>query len=497
MSIARAFAGLLIILVALTSHSVAQDRSVRIETESIKKAKKYLSKLAKLGYSGSVLVAIDGTPVISTGYGYANSEQKIKNSPRTVFDVGSITKQFTAAAILKLEADGKLSTDDRIAKYFPGLPADKSGITIHHLLRHSSGLPGGVGGDFDEVSEKDFIEKVFGSPLRFPAGTRFSYSNVGYSLLALIIEKTSGKTYEEYLYQELWKPAGMEATGYSRPRFDDAAIAVGYTDRERWGKPTEKAWDGDSPFLHLKGNGGILSTTEDLFKWDRALAGDKILSKEAKQKMYFPALRENETGRSHYGYGWDVFKTARGTTRVWHNGTNRVFYADLYRFIDEDVTIILMTNRAQIPFNSTGAAISRMLFEPSFDPNIPVVENDANRALTEQLISVAIESGSAAAIERYKKRPRQSDLLERLMIAKGYDLIDEKKLSEAIHVFALNVFAFPGSANGHDSLAEAYLEAGDKERAIINYKKSLLLDPDNENAREMLKRIEVTVTSPN
>jgi CubicO group peptidase (beta-lactamase class C family) len=481
-----------VLLFTIAASATAQERFLRVSSARIKQVEAYLKKLDKLGYSGAVMVAIDGKAVISRGFGYSDAESKIGNSPKTIFDTGSITKQFTAAAILKLEMQGKLSTDDSVSKYFANVPTDKSGITIHDLLRHSSGLPGGVGGDYEKITESEFLEKVFASPLRFPQGTRFGYSNIGYSLLALIVEKLAGQSYEQYLYANLWDPAGMEMTGYSRPDFDKDLIAVGYRQGERWGKPTEKEWAGDGPFLHLKGNGGVLSTTEDLLKWDQALLTDRILSKDAKRKYYFPELRKDETGRSHYGYGWDVFKTGRNTTRIWHNGSNRVFYADFYRFIDEDVTIILMTNSAQESFNNTGRVISRILFEPNYAPVIPVPDNPANRTFTEAIVKAALETGLKAATESYKKRKKDVDLLENVINARGYDLIDEKKLKEAIELFKLNVFAFPRSANAFDSLSEAYLEAGDKASAIENYRKSLSLDPENDHARRVLTRLEGT-----
>src|SRR4029450_7669660 len=267
-------------------------------------------------------------------------------------------------------------------------------ITLHQLLRHAASLPSGVGGDYEKIGEAEFVEKVLASPQRFAVGTQFSYSNVGYSLLGLIIEKVSGQSYEQYLYENLWKPAGMEMTGYARPSFRKGLIAVGYQNDVRWGKPIEKEWAGAAPYLHLKGNGGILSTTEDLFKWDRALSEDTILSKEAKRKYYFPVLRADETGKSHYGYGWDVMKTDRNTTRIWHNGANRVFYADFYRFIDEGVTIILMTNSWQSSFNATGRVISKMIFEPNYEPlDLPIPDNAANRAFTDEMIRLTLEKG--------------------------------------------------------------------------------------------------------
>lgn len=481
---------LAIFLYSIAGVSLAQHKGLSPTPETVKKVENYLAKLDKIGYSGSVLIALNGKPVISRGFGYSDVERKLKNSPNTIFDVGSITKQFTAAAILKLEMQGKLSTEDNISKYFQTTPLDKSNITIHHLLRHSSGLRGEVGGDYEKITEAEFVAKVLSSPLRFPVGTRFSYSNVGYSLLALIVEKVSGQSYEQYLYENLWKIAGMEITGYTRPNFDKNLIAVGYRMEKRWGKPTEKEWDKDAPYLHLKGNGGILSTTGDLFKWDQALLTDKILSSEAKQKYYHPALREDETGNSIYAYGWDVMKTDRNTRRVWHNGSNNVFYADFHRFIDEGVAIILMTNQWQNSFNATGQVISRIIFDLNYEPVVPIADNAANRAFTDAVIKLTLERGLNAALESYQKRDKKVDLLKDVINAKGFDLMNEKKLNEAIEIFKLNAFAFPKSSIVFESLGEAYLEAGNKELAMENYKKSLLLYPENENAREALKKLE-------
>ena len=481
---------LIILLLSAAGVSIAQNTSFRATPKTVEKVNGYLDELDKIGYSGAVLVALDGKPVISKGFGYSDAERRVKNSPKTVFDIGSVAKQFTAAAILKLEMQGKLSTDDKITEYFQNVPPDKLDITIHQLLRHSAGLPGAVGGDYEKITEAEFVEKVLASPLRFPAGTRFSYSNVGYSLLALIIEKVSGQSYEHYLYENLWKPAGMETTGYTRPKFDKNLIAVGYKEEQRWGRPTEKEWDKEAPFPHLKGNGGILSTTVDLFKWDRALLSDKILSKAAKEKYYRPALRQDETGKSIYAYGWDVMKTDRNTRRVWHNGTNRVFFADFYRFIDEGVTIILMTNKSLNSRNDTGQVISKMIFDADYEPVIPIAETAANRAFTEEIIKLTLEKGLNAAVESYQKRNKKIDLLESISIRKGFDLIQEKRLKEAIDIFKLNSFAFPKLSIAFEGLGEAYLEAGDKQSAIENYKKSLLLNPENEDARAALKNLE-------
>ncbi|MBK8553266.1 MAG: beta-lactamase family protein [Ignavibacteria bacterium] len=191
------------------------------------------------------------------------------------------------------------------------------------------------------------FKQVLSSELKFEVGTGFSYSNIGYSLLAMILEKVSGQDYETYLYENLWKPSHVEMTGYTRPDFDTGLIVVGYyRDDKVWGKPTDKEWDISAPYWHLKGNGGILSTTEDLYNWHEVLMTDQVLSDEAKQKLYHPKLRAEETEASYYAYGWNVSQTGRNTKQVWHNGTNQILYADFLRYVDEDVVMILLSNKS-------------------------------------------------------------------------------------------------------------------------------------------------------
>lgn len=478
----------LLLLIGITSAAVFAQKPAN-NTQTLRRINGYLDRLEKVGFTGTVIVEMDGKKVISKAYGFRDEKLKLKNTNDTVFDIGSITKQFTAAAIVKLETDGKLSTSDKITKYFANVPEDKAGITIHQLLRHSSGLQGGVGKDFEPINEKEFLDKVMNSKLRFEAGTRFSYSNIGYSLLALIIEKVSGQTYEQYLYENLWRPAGMEQTGYSRPVFVKNMVAIGYDDGKDWGRPNEKPWAGKAPFLHLTGNGGVLSTMDDMFRWHHALLGDKILSKTAKQKLYHPEKRPGENENPYYAYGWDVFRTPRNTYRVAHNGTNRVFYADLVRFIDEGSSVLLATNRASRDFFNVAGEISKMMYDPAYAPVVPFADNAANRKFTDEMIKMAIEKGPAEAFAVYKKRAKGTDLLQRRVNDAGYDSIGNGKTKVAIEIFKLNVLVYPKSVSAYDSLGEAYMEDGDKARAIESYKKCLELDPDYEYAKEMLQKL--------
>jgi CubicO group peptidase (beta-lactamase class C family) len=481
----------LIIILALNITFFTNCGQGKKENEVAEKINSYLLELENVGFYGSVLVELNGEVIVSKGYGFSNIEEQLKNSATSIFDIGSITKQFTAAAILKLEMQGKLSTDDKISKYFTNIPTDKQPVTIHDLLRHQSGLTSNVGRDFEKISTEDFLEKVFNSKLEFAPGTNGSYSNIGYSLLAMIVEKVSNQTYETYLYENLWKPAQMEMTGYTRPKFDANLISKGYYQNDSiWGKPTDKEWDNDAPYWHLKGNGGILSTTEDLYKWHKCLMTDDVLSKEAKQKLYHPQLRSGETEKGYYAYGWEVSKTNRNTTQVWHNGSNRILYADFLRFIDENATFIMLSNKSHPNFNNLNFELSRIAFNPNFTPEIPIADNEENRNFTNGIIKSIEEFGLVKAKENYEKRKNTEQLVEFLMREEGFNHIDNGKPEIAIQIFEMNAFAYPQSAKAIQGLGEGYMETGRKELALKYFKESLRINPDNRFVNEMIKNLE-------
>jgi CubicO group peptidase (beta-lactamase class C family) len=305
----------------------------------------YLSRLAPFGFSGAVLVAQDGKVAVEKGYGLANREKRIPYAADTVSTIGSITKMFTAAAILKLEMQGRLRVEDPIAKYLPDVPPDKTAITLHHLLTHTAGLRADYGGrDSDPVSRDDLVKLVLTTPLAAAPGARHEYSNEGYSLLGAIVERVSGKSYEQYLRENVLQPAGMNDTGYVLPRWSPERIAHGYTGGADWGTMPEKGWREDGPGWYLKANGGLHSTVQDLYKWHLALQGDTVLSAAARGKYTTPYVPEGPEARSFYAYGWAVFTTPRNTKLVAHNGGNGVFAADFRRYVDEKTVVIAMSN---------------------------------------------------------------------------------------------------------------------------------------------------------
>ncbi len=358
------FCVFILFLAATFSASFSQN-----EKDIKAKINEYMARSEKNGFSGALLVAKAGNIILSRGYGLANRERNIPVTSQTVFTTGSITKQFTGAAILKLQMMGKLSVNDPIAKYFKNVPADKQGIAPHHLLTHTAGFPGAIGGDFVPILRDDFIKLAMETKLNHPPGEQYEYSNVGFSLLGAIIEIVTGKTYETFLHEHLFTSAGMLKTGYRIPQWNPDELAHGYRGDNDWGTLIDKSWAEDGPYWHLQANGGILSTVEDLYKWHLALQGDEILDEKSKQLYYFPHVREGEQAESFYGYGWAIFNTPRNTRLIAHNGGNMIFAADFLRYVDEDVVIIIMSNTAGKSAIRISPDIARIVF--GYDYQLP------------------------------------------------------------------------------------------------------------------------------
>jgi CubicO group peptidase (beta-lactamase class C family) len=324
----------------------------------------YVQRLADFGFSGSLLVAKDGAVVLAKGYGLADREKGLPYTPDTVFSIGSITKQFTAAAILKLQMQGKLSVRDPIAKYLPNVPQDKSAITLHHLLTHSAGLESDFGpGDFEAVTRDEIIKRALASKLRSAPGKQYHYSNAGYSLLGAIVEIVSGGGYEAFLHEHLFKPAGMAQTGYRLPKWSTERLAQGYgRGGQRWGTILERPWAADGPYWNLRANGGIHSTLADLYRWHRTLEGEVILSRGAKEQLFARHIPEGPGEESFYGYGWAIWTTRRGTRLIAHDGGNGIFAADFRRYIDDRVVVIISSNNAEASAIRASDWIDRVVF---------------------------------------------------------------------------------------------------------------------------------------
>jgi CubicO group peptidase (beta-lactamase class C family) len=308
------------------------------------------SRLAAHGFSGAVLVTRHGETLLRKGYGLADRTTGAPVAADMVFSTGSITKQFTAAGILRLEMDGKLSTGDRLGTFLPAVAKsvgldlvpgqvreDLAAVTLHQLLSHTSGIDNFYLDQFP--SWKEYLAEILRQPLTAPPGTAFSYSNSNYDLLGKIIEAASGVSSERYLHDHLFIPAGMESTGFDIPAWRRERIAR-YQDwtTRNWPFPVAMPLD-RPPGLRLCGSGEMLSTVDDLYKWHQALLGDRILSAAAREKFFRSVL-------GSYAYGWYTGTTGRGTRVVFHGGfdTGLGTSAGFYRYLDDDVVLIFLAN---------------------------------------------------------------------------------------------------------------------------------------------------------
>lgn len=439
-------------------------------------------------FNGSVLVAENGRVIYKKGLGFANMEWNIPNAPETRFRLGSITKQFTATLIMQLVEQGKIKLEGTISDYLPEYRKDTGAkVAVHQLLNHTSGIPSytGLPGFFNEVSRDPytvdaFIKKYASNNLEFEPGSKFSYNNSGYFLLGAIIEKVTGRTYEQVLKEKILDPLGMKNTGYDHHATVLNKRAAGYQKTED-GYVNAAYLDMSLPYAA----GSMYSTVEDLYLWDQALYTERVISAHSKAMMFKPNL-------SDYAYGWVVSKASLGTgkdsvPKIKHGGGINGFSTVIVRFPAQKHLIVLLENTSQgRSLDILERELTSILFnQPHNLPKVP---------LAEALLKLTEQNGVGAAIAFYravkKDYPNRYDFSEPELNRLGYQLLQAKKVKEAIEIFKLNVEAYPKGFNTYDSLGEAYMVNGDTELAIQNYKKSLELNPQNTGAIEMLKRLE-------
>jgi CubicO group peptidase (beta-lactamase class C family) len=364
----------------------------------------YFEKAAGLGFSGVVLVAKDDKVVFQDGYGWADAKRRILIRLDSIFDIGSGVKAFTATAIMQLEEQGRLNTADRISKYINGVPSDKAEITIHQLLTHTSGL--NFDYFYDQASAADraimrdrekYIKGVLSYPLAFKPGEGRIYSNTGFSLLAIIIENVSGESYEQYVSRHLFKPAGMTETGYYIPR-DLSRVARGYNDGDTdFGYPWESQWENKKALWDLMGNGGMLTTLNDVYKWMVAIKGTKIVSQKTKDKM-FRAYAPN----SSQALGWNV-GTTEGSPYVFREGdaVPQAWNVEFRLYPDDDLIAIVLANKrvraGSIRRYAMPAAVNIALFGKS--PDLPRFVNTSLAKLKLFEGTYKLESGASFQVK--------------------------------------------------------------------------------------------------
>ena len=353
----------------------ARPERVRLaDSVIVHRADEYFSRLASLGHNGGVLIIRDGRVLLRRSYGFADRDKGIRADSATVYNIGSITKQFTAAAILRLEELGKLRVTDPIGRYLPNVPADKQGITLHHLLTHTAGLESDFSpSDYEPTTRDEYLRRALTSRLRSVPGTTHYYANSGYSLLAAIIEIVTGAEYELALTELVLRPAGMLETGYRAPRWSASRVAHGYQNGRDWGTIVDRLATPGSPYWALRGNGGLATTLDDFAHWEQALTTRRVLTDSSRRKFMTGYVNEGPAALSQYAYGWAVTRSSRGTPVVMHNGGNGVYVAEFIRFVDEGVSVFVTSTNAALPATPMARALEHIVFgEPYALPPVSV-----------------------------------------------------------------------------------------------------------------------------
>lgn len=382
----------------------------------------------------SVAVVKDGEVLLAKGYGLADVELEARATAATVYEIGSITKQFTATAVMMLVEEGKLGLDDPITKYLDDLPEAWGGVTVRHLLNHTSGIKSYTSvGDFQKLARTDYkpdeiLAMVRDVKVEFAPGEKWAYNNTGYYLLGLIIEKAGGKDYDDFLEERIFKPLGMERTRPNNPRMIIKGRASGY-----------------GQVLGILGNrdpitpsssfsaGCLVSTVGDMAKWDRALREGKLLTSSSFEQMYAPTkLNDGET--HPYGFGWAV-GSYRGHKVLSHGGGTAGFTTTIQRFVDDGVTVIVLTNLSGgSDVDGIARGIARR-FVPSLDD---VEQADADPARTGRHKAI-IEGILADKVDESAFEPKfhefitsdEARRMTRQLVAKGplksFAFVEEKE----------------------------------------------------------------------
>jgi CubicO group peptidase (beta-lactamase class C family) len=291
----------------------------------------------------SLAVIRNGEIVLAKGYGLANLEHQVPVKPETIFQSGSMGKQFTATAVMMLVEEGKLSLDDKLIKFFPDGPEAWRNITVRHLLTHTSGM-GDYPDDFDlrrDYTEDEMVQRIKAIPLAFQPGEKWSYSNLAYVTLGVLIHKVSGKFYGDFLQERVFKPLGMSTARVISEADIVPNRAAGY--RLVNGELKNQNWV--SPTLNTTADGALYLTVYDMAKWDAALYTDKLLKRSSLEQMWTP-VKLNDGKTFPYGFGW-ALGNVHGHRLIEHGGSWQGFKSQISRYVDDKLTVVVFANQAR------------------------------------------------------------------------------------------------------------------------------------------------------
>ena len=465
-----------LIVTISVSGSVATDKTAAAKIDELMKDYLELDQFA-----GNIIISRGDDLIYQKSFGKADKATDLRNSSDTRFNIGSMGKMFTAAAIIQLHQTGKLNLDDTIDKYIEGFPQEiAESVTIRQLLNHSSGMGNyKYHPDYQEnPSRFNSIEALL--PLikdeypKFEPGESYHYSNSGYILLGAIIEKASGMSYEEYCQKYIWEPAGMKNVSFTSPGNNTKIKSVGYI-KTSIGK-FKSASNKTSPALP---DGGAFCAIRDIYLFFKSINGNSLISAENRELIFSP-----QQGSHCFGAALSpAAKTLCGKTVISADGCAPGYSVSCRFITEEGYTIIAASNYQEVSSGVCSKLEAILCGNYYTRPRKP---------LTELLYSLIEERGVGYVATEFKSIMSAYEASlpnDWILNSFGYELIGEGKLDEAVEIFKLNVTLFPSAPNTYDSLAEALMIKGEKDLAAKFYKRVLEMSPENVNAKEKLNEL--------
>lgn len=469
-----------IFFAALLQPIVVKSQSLESLVSPIRSHLKNLEKENNL--SGVVLIAKNGKPIYREAFGFSNLPDSIKNKPDTKFNLASINKMFTAVAVMRLVESGKISLQDKVGKYLLDYPnkAVADSVTIHQLLTHTSGMSS-FWEEYDKLAKvnfktvSDYLPLFVDKKLAFAPGSGFLYSNSGYMVLGLIIEKLSGQNYFDFVKEHIYKPAKMMNTDAYELDKVIPNLATGYTmSLEEPGQ-----WKNNTFLNPTKGTpaGGGYSTADDLLSFANALQNNILLSKEntalcTSGKVNYRA--------GMYGYGFEE-NTIDGHRIIGHTGGHDGVASEIMIYPDLSYTVVILTNGEVENYWEVSNLIKKQLVgsSPSID----------NFFYTKDIVKTVSNKGYEAGIKEIEQNLGKYSLRENLIERYGFKLLFEKKTNQAIDLFKLNLHFFPNSTYGYYNISEAYRVSGQKKQAIEYLKLYIQKEPEDNEAQLKYKSL--------
>lgn len=434
---------------------------------------------AQDGYSGTVLMAKNGEVLLKKAYGFAHIGHGVPNAIDTKFGIASMGKMFTAVAIMQLREQGKLRLQDKVGDILGDYPNTtvRDSVTIEQLLVHTSGLTDFFNDEFEFRAKHtvrtlaDYFSLFQNDTLLFSPGSRFSYSNAGYIVLGMVIERLSGANYYDYVKSHIFGPAGMVNTDNYETDASIENLAEGYIKKD-----TNGIWKTNTYMKGARGSsaGGAYSTAEDLLKFALALKNESLISAESL------ALMISDTGQNGYGHGFGLH-TFNGQQVYGHNGGAHGVSAELDIYKETDYIVVTLSNRGPLDGWVDVRSMIRETLAGATDETKKYLGSKA-------LIEIYENEGYEAALTHL--RSMDGTISERYLMDAANTYREAKAYDKAIDLLELLVVGIPDSWYCFSILADTYLEAGNKEQAIKNYHKSLDLDPKNQWAIEKLEGLE-------